>query len=401
MNETLILILGPTPDAPVSWAFRADGKMRLAGRSDSVAELASIADRAGAARQVIAILPGETATMRVMPAPPKSAAQFRAAAGYLLEDELAEPIANVHVIVNRHESGAGQALAVKRSALEAWREALVEAGVLPDVMTVDFALLPAAPGRAVLIDTPDRVIGCAGLQGFAIEKPMADIVAVSLLSDESLEEIIIFGEQAFDADDWESFTVDWREPLDDEAMLANFAEALETRTVPNFLQGEYRKKRDWSAAAGPWRRAAALAAACVGALVFTSVADSIRSLRLADRLDAETLALHRATFPEASAVDPRTHARSVLSSGGGGPAQFLPISTYIAETLDEVDGVQVDRIRYNAEEGEYSVNIRVADVERLDAFKRVLAARGVNAAEAGSVRRSGGYYLGELRMSLS
>lgn len=400
MNETLILILGSTPEAPVIWAFRADGAVRLADRAENAAALTSIAARARTARQVIAVLPGETATLRIMPAPPKSGAQFRAAASYLLEDELAEPIANVHVVVNRHDSGAGQALAIKRRVLEEWRGALAEAGISPDVMTVDFALLPAAPGRAVLVDLPDRLIGCAGLQGFAIEKPMADVVAASLLSDETLQEIVIFGEQTLDAEGWESFTVDWRGPLDDETMIASFAGSLENGNVPNFLQGDYRKKRDWSAYAGPWRRAAALAAACLGALVFTSVADSVRSLRLADRLDDETLELHQAAFPDASSVDPRTHARSILAAGGGA-AQFLPISTYIAETLDEVDGVQIDRIRYNAEEGEYSVNIRVADVERLDAFKRVLAGRGVNAAESGSVRRSGGYYLGELRVSLS
>lgn len=400
MNETLILILGPSLEDPVNWAFRAEGQVRLAHRSENVADLASIAERASAARQVVAILPGEAATVRVMPAPPKSGGQFRAAASYLLEDELAEPISNVHVIVVRHESGAGQALAIKRSVLEGWRAALADAGLFPDVMTVDFALLPAAPGRAVLVDTPDRLIGCAGLQGFAVEKPIADMAAAALLSDEALEEIVIFGERAFDAGDWESFTVDWREPLNDETMMACFAEALEMGPAPNFLQGEYRKKRDWRLAAGPWRRVAALAAACIAALTVGSIVDSIRSTRLADRLNAETLTLHQAAFPEAASVDPRAHARSVLSSGGS-VAQFLPISTYIAETLDEVDGVQIDRIRYNAERGEYSVNLRVADVERLDAFKRVLAARGVTASEAGSVRRSGGYYLGELRMSLT
>jgi hypothetical protein len=63
--------------------------------------------------------------------------------------------------------------------------------------------------------------------------------------------------------------------------------------------------------------------------------------------------------------------------------------------------VQLDRLRYNAERSEYSVNLRFADIAKLDAFKRALEARGVTAAEAGGVRRSGGFYLGEMRVSLS
>ncbi|WP_425408607.1 type II secretion system protein GspL [Hyphococcus sp.] len=401
MNETLILILGQTPAAPVIWAFHSEGRVRLANLAENVADLASIASRANAARQVVAILPGECVTMRVIPAPPKTQRQFRAASHYLMEDELAESISNVHMVAVRHESGAGMAFAIKHSVLETWREALAESGVFPDVMTVDFALLPSTLERAVLVDFPDRLLGSAGLQGFAVEKPVADMIAASILSDESIKEIVLYGERAFDGGDWESFTLDWRDPLTDEAIIALYAGALDARPAPNFLQGEYRKKRDWSAAAGPWRRTAALAAACVAGLVFVSVADSVRTLRFAESLENETLLLHQAAFPDAASADPRTHARTVLASSGGGAALFLPISTYIAETLEEVGDVQIDRVRYNAERNEYSVNLRVANVEQLDAFKRILATRGVTATESGSVRRSGGYYLGELRMSLT
>jgi hypothetical protein len=61
----------------------------------------------------------------------------------------------------------------------------------------------------------------------------------------------------------------------------------------------------------------------------------------------------------------------------------------------------VDRIRYNAARNEFSINLRFSDINDLEDLKRLLASRGVDAAEAGGVRRSGGFYVGELKVSQS
>ena len=118
MNETLILLAGSTPEAPVQWAFVGESGIIEADTADSVADLAAITDRAAEARSIALILHGECATMRALPVPPKSTAQFRAAASMLLEDELAESLENVHVVTTRHESGAGISLAIKKSEMD-------------------------------------------------------------------------------------------------------------------------------------------------------------------------------------------------------------------------------------------------------------------------------------------
>ncbi|WDI31243.1 type II secretion system protein GspL [Hyphococcus flavus] len=400
MNETLILILGHSPDESVKWAFLDNGEVRLADKAENVAALALIADRARTARQIAAVVTGESAAMRAMPAPPRAAGQFRAAAGFLLEDELAEPMAGIHHTVSRNENGAGQVFAIKRSVLDSWRNAFSEMGFSPDVFAPDFSLLPAALERAVILDSPERVLGCIGLQGFALEYPMAENVVVSLLSDSSIKEIIIYGDRTIAVANSEEVSVDWRGPVTDDVLFRLYGTALHGKSIPNLLQGEYRKKRDWTAAAGRWRRAGMLAAASLATIAFFSLADGMRSLRLADRLEDRTLDLHATAFPDAVDADPRSHARAILASGGGAPV-FLPISTHIAESLEEIEGVQIDRVRYNAARGEYSINLRVADVQRLEEFKRALQGRGVAAIEAGGFRRSGGFFLGEMRVSLS
>lgn len=398
MNETLILQLGASPDQPVRWAFIADDQLVLSDGVQSVAGLSAIANRAARAKLVIAVLPGEQVAMRALSAPPKSQAQLRAAAGFLLEDELAENLDQMHVAVSRHETGAGLAIAIKRPVIEAWLEALSEAGISPDLMSADFALLPMAEKRAVVSVSVNRIYGVIDLDGFALDRPLADELMPSLFVEKDLTELITYGRLSAGSALPNDVALDQRGALDGENFFLELSK--ETARAPNLLRGAYRKRRDWRAAAGPWRRPAMLAAACLGALLVSNITASLRDTRLADRLREETLALHQAAFPDAANADPRTHARQVLAVGGG-DASFLQLTNAVAQSVDSVSAVQIDRIRYNAERGEYAVNLRFSDISEFEALKSMLENRGVRAAETGGVRRTGGVYLGELRVSLS
>ena len=400
MNEVLILILGASPDDPVQWAFWGADRIQLADVADNVAALEAIAERAAAAKLVLALVQGECVAMRVMPAPPRANAQFRAAASYLLEDELAESLDHLHIATARSGDGAGLAMAIKKSVLAEWRDALVAAGIEPDILTADYALLPLASERAIIVDEKTRIFGGIGLQGFALDGPVADEAVTSMLGDEGLKEIIIYSEHGSGARLRDDVRIEGRKPLGNDERFAMIARALESGGVPNLLQGAYRKRANWRGAFSPWRRAAVLAGIAAAVFCGLTFADALRSSRLADRLTEETLALHQSAFPDAQGVTPRVHARQVLASGGGKPA-FLLISNHIADSLDENAGVQLDRIRYNAARSEYSVNLRFSDVAQFEAFKRTLETRGVAVTEAGGMRRTNGIYLGELRMSLS
>ncbi|GJL90725.1 type II secretion system protein GspL [Hyphococcus sp.] len=398
MNESLIFILGAAPDEPVRWAFVGESGVLLADQASDVAGLSTLATRAAEARQIVAVLQGESVAMRHLPSPPRSQGQFRAAAGFLLEDELAESLDNIHLAVARHQSGAGLSLAIKKSIIEEWLGVLADAGINPDILSPDFAYLPMATGRMTLLQLPDRMICAAGLSGFALDRPLADEIAVTLAADETVSEIVIYGAHEMETAHRDDVTVDWRGPIEQETLFKKFYEGV--ATAPNLLQGAYRKKRDWRQATGPWRRVGVLMAASLAALLLVNVAGIIRDLRLADQLKEETLELHMAAFPDAAGADPKTYARQVLAAGGGKPA-FLMISDALADSISEGSGVQIDRIRFNGERGDYSINMRFNDIAQFEAVKRSLESKGLTTAESGGVRRSGAAYLGELRVGLS
>jgi len=400
VNETLILLLGQTPDDPVRWAFMAGDEIQSADMAPDAKALSEIAERAANARSVTAVLPGEQVAMRVMPSPPRAQAKFRAAAAFLLEDDLAENLDRLHVSVSRTEDGIGLAFAVKKTLMAGWRTALADAGISPDVMVPDFVLTPLQPDRATLVFERGRIIGAFGLQGFAAERPLADAIVVELAGDDVISAITAFGDPDVEKIEFKGKPFEWCGMSDEASLFHLYSTGLNSGDAPNFIQGDYRKRRDWAGLIRPWRRAAILAAACFVGVFATVIADAARSERLTDKLNKQAGALHQTAFPDQASANPREHARRVLAARTNALG-FLPLSTHFAESLVENDKIQVDRIRFNAARGEYSINLRFSDINDLEGLKQSLADRGVIASEVGGVRRSGGFYVGELRVGQS
>jgi len=399
VSETLILVLGHSPAAPVHWAFLGGSGLVEAGVCPSAEALRQIAPRAAAARRVAALLPGEQVAMRMIAAPPKNPGKFRAAAAYLLEDELAEGLEDLH-IATIIKDGAGLALAVKKSIMAAWLDAFADAGLALDFLSADFALLPSSTDTAVVIFESLRIIGAVDGEGFAAERPFADGLLTSLLHNEAIERVGAFGDSEGERVDFAGKAVEWRGAADPASLFYLYREGLDQNDAPNFLHGAYRKKRDWRATLGPWRRTGALALACLVGLFFVTIADGLRASRLAAAFEDKAQSLHASTFPDAAERDPRAHARQILAAQS--PSRtFLNLSAEIAGGIEEASNIHIDRIRYNAARSEYSVNLRFNDINDLERLKQSLSARGVETTEIGGVRRSGDQYVGELQVDLS
>ena len=106
MSQYLALLLGETPDAPVSWLqIEADGALSAHGRADGYqAFVDTLADEAIVSdTTIVALRPGELTALRLLETPPRAQAQFLAAAGFLLEDSLAEAVDDLHIAVARRD----------------------------------------------------------------------------------------------------------------------------------------------------------------------------------------------------------------------------------------------------------------------------------------------------------
>lgn len=391
MTDLLLLLLGESPGRPLRWGRVRDGRLIEGGRLEDADALAALQAHAVEASLVAALLPGEQVAMRRLDAPPRDERKLRAAAEFLIEDELGEPLAALHVAVGFDARGA-LAVAVRRRIVQDWLEAFAAAGVDCALMSADYLLLrPSNDGGVVIFDGA-RVVAATPDGGFAVELMMFESIAAEVFSD-AVGRISVLGDTTYRRLLPKTAALDWQGAGGDAALLLTYAQAITEAPPLNLRQGAFRRRTEWRAAFAPWRRAAALAAAGGGLLLVAGVADGLRADRIAERWNEAAKAVHATAFPDAAGENPAAHARRVLAGGG---QSFLALSTRFAEAVEATGGVEIERITFDAARGDFIVSVRSRSDADIENLKQRLAVLGVETRDSGGYRRAGTDWVGEL-----
>lgn len=392
MSDLLLLMLGPSLDAPLRWgAF--DGGRLIEGGWVKGGELSDLAAKAQDADKLIALLPGEQVAVRAFPAAPRGGARLQAAARYLMEDELGEAADALKIAVAA-DSTPPIAIAARASIVEGWRTSFSAAGLDCDILSADYLALASNGEGATIVFDGERVIAAFSGLGAAIDRGLFADLASQLFAGYD-GRIAIAGEAALSRCLPDPEKADWLGDIDDARLLSIFGDAVLSRPPANFLAAKFLNRKALAAALTPWRRAGLIAASLVGALLLGVVVDAARAGREADRWRNAATVLHREYFPDAATSDPVEFARRRLAQGGGGQS-FLWLASRFADALESNEDVQIDRIRFNAARGEFIVSIRSNSDTAIEALKATLAAAGVVAQDSGGYRSAGGVWTGEL-----
>ncbi len=402
MTDLLIARLGETPAMPVSWATFSGARLEEANRCPNLPAFGDIAAGFGDQIRVAAILPGETVALRTMPSPPKSLGKFRSAAELLLEDELAEEIEALHIAVEIGEE-TGRIFAIKHSLMVMWVSAFRDIGTPLHMLTPDFDCLGGEPDRPVLFVEKNRILAASGQRAFAADSIIGRAAMKSMIADHEPKTVGVYGPSAWTA----KLSADLYEelgPATDETLLQAAAVALskEKRHIGvgvNLLQGDFRPPRapalEWSR----WKRPAAMAAALSVAFLALQASEGFKAARLADRYTSEAQRLHNEYFPDAANVNPRTHARAILSTGRGA-MNFMLVANRLSAALEENDAVAIDRIRFDATRGQFTFSIRSDSDSEIQVFKNGLTNYGLTAQDLNCCRQSAGVWIGDMAANL-
>ncbi|MEK7265393.1 MAG: type II secretion system protein GspL [Pseudomonadota bacterium] len=393
MTDLVVFRLGASPADPVAWGAFASGALSEAGRVNDVAALAAIKDRFAEGARLVAVLQGEQIAMREIAAPPRQSAKLLAAAGFLLEDELAEPVSDLHIVISTSEPRV--AFAISKTLIENWLAAFAEAGVAVTEMCADFAAIGASSQTPVLVSDHGRIIASRGAAAFAAEADIAELMAPSFVEAAGETPIIAYGADAFSAA-WTSKPLDSRKLSHEADLVAIHGAALSSKPAPaNLLQGAYRRRAPQNFRFGAYRRPAILAASLAALTVFSAAAAGIKDARVAAIYEQSAISMHKAAFPTFAGDDIRGHSRQMLADGVKA-ASFLEMSARLAASLEGQDGIAIDRIRYDAARGQFMFSIKSNSDAGIEAFRAALDAQGVVAADNGGYRRSGEAWIGEM-----
>ncbi|MEX0645204.1 MAG: type II secretion system protein GspL [Parvularculaceae bacterium] len=397
MADVLLLCLGESLEAPLRWGRFAGARLIEGGWIENASMLQRLADHAATAETVIALLPGEQVASRRADSFPKGAAKARAAAAYLMEDELAEAADALHVGVAMGD-GVNLAVAVKSAIVEAWLAAFGRVGVKCDILTADYLALPSSPGHSTIVFEDGRVIAAYDGAGFALEDVLFAELAATLIEPAPLR-VTAIGDPANQRHLPADSLVDWLGPADDARILTLFDGAIAIKAPPNLLQGAFQKRRALLPRFAPWRRAGLIAAAAASVFFIAGAAEALRAEGDARAWREAASRIHTERFPEAASDNPVEHARRMLAQGGGDNS-FLALAARFAQAIEASDGVEIERMRFNAARGEFIVSVRSASDVGIEQLKVALAGLGVTTQDSGGYRRSGGEWTGELAARL-
>ena len=405
MTQKLILVLGDAPEAPIYWARFSGVELIKQGQAQEIADIKRQASFDAEEQELIGVMPGQFGAISTLATPPQNQSKFLAAARLLLEDDLAEPIDNLHVVVHRRD-GIGVATAVKHSVMEQWTSALIESELFLDFLFFDFDCLGAEVNHPVVFMGAGRMIGAFTNKRFSTD-PTLGVALLKTLppfggekGDDNANDIrprLYSGDGEKPA--LKRADCDHLGPATRSVLAINAAKLVESKEpTGNLLQGPFKPAGKSIFKGLPLRRLGALAASLSFLVVATGVAEGLRDRRIAGAYQGEARRIHEEYFPNAPITDMRANARKILASGGS--ASFVDMVNRIEQALIKNDNISIDRIVYDASRSQFLFSLRSESNNEIDAFRSHLAEVGVSARDTTGYRRLGSVWVGEMSVSV-
>lgn len=376
------LLIRLLPDGGVHWLpLDRDGRALGGERAGWPTE--------AAADETLLLVPTEDVLVLPVPELPGSARQRQQALPFAIEEQLAAPVEQQHVVLVQDPAAV---LVVAQERLQGWLSRCREAGVHPDRVLPDAWLLPVGTllledTRAVLRAAADRAIACP--VGQLAEQ--LELLAAGGAAPAALAVLRSPGAPPAPAGAGEQRQLD--------ASLPMLAERWPAHASANLLQGGHAPVHRGDGNRR-WRAAAALALAGVLGWLGFAIAEQLSLQRLAADQQAEMEAIYRSVVPSATSVaDPAARLRSLAGSrsGGGEGNSALDLLAEVAPAIAGSGRHTIDAIEFRG--GALELTLRSADVATLDALRARLAAIGSLQAELTAATPGSSGVEGRLRVT--
>ncbi len=386
MSESFLIYPGEAPEGPVRWR-RGDG---AEGVAETFADLAAVAPLG---QPATLIAPGELAPARAVQAPAGATRQARAAAGFALEDDLAEDLDALHVALGPSVGEGMRAVAMAdRDRLSSWLADAESAGLEIGRIVPDHRLMDDEADAVRVFFDEARAIVRSGATGFASEWDLATAIAAQLAAEDGRERLILIGAPVDLDPGVEGLEVVRIARAPGRSTLAALSDGLASADL-DLRQGAFAPKTPWGRILAPWRPAAAMAAAAALFFIAGAIADIVRYNAAAEANRDRAEDVFADAFPGVRRVGDIAgqSRRQAARVAGGGGSLFLSVSDAFAAVSDSLDGARLSSIRFSDRDGagEASVEIQYPTFEDIDTIRRVLSERGFTLEESSTRQQQG------------
>lgn len=322
------------------------------------------------AQSIVVLVPGAEVLLLEAPALSKNRSQLAKAVPYALEDQLAQPVEELHfALASKPDGDSIGVAAVAHGLLRSWLDQLAAAGIRADALMPESLALPLGH---LLIEPGSAQLRLGAWRAATMEP---DLLAewLEFADDGELPAIEVFDTRVQPRQPLPLRVQAYHERQGD--ALALLARGIGAEPALNLLQGAY-AARHRSAPAARWWRFAAAAGVALAVLGFAQLVLERQALaRESERLDAAMRNVLVQSFPEMEKVagDPPALMKSALTRLGGGESSggLLRTLSQIAPVLGSTTRLTTRGIEFR--NGTLELAVTAPDVPTLDALRERLA----------------------------
>ncbi|WP_245907227.1 type II secretion system protein GspL [Photobacterium sanctipauli] len=402
MSEFLTIRLNSRADQPVQWLVWSPQQKEViaSGQLASIAQLDDIADYA-AQRAVYVLVPTSDVLLTEVAIPAGSSRQLATVLPFLLEEELAQDVDDLHVHLLQKSGEVAQVAVVEHRKVEFWLSALLDSGFEVKKMLPDSLCLPLFDNGYSAAELEGQwLIRQGESQGVCAESQWLDAwlsaqKAPLRFSAEAAEE-----EEASEESEAESEDTDQADKSEQPLVIHHYtpapagvsgvwqAEAPElvmqllaqgaATSKANLLSGVYKQQPVWRKYLKPWRKAAIAA----GLVLSVLIAEHLISVQAMEKqalvYKAESERIFREVLPQFNRIPSQSYLKRQMNSelarlgGTSSNNGILPWLAELQPALAKVPQLSVQNLKYDQNRNELRFQAVASDFQHFEQLRTLL-----------------------------
>ncbi|MEZ8721252.1 type II secretion system protein GspL [Vibrio pomeroyi] len=405
MSEFLTVRLSSEPQSPVQWLVWSTSQQEVIASGElssweQLDELTPYAEK----RSCIALLPGNECLIKRVEIPKGAARQFDSMLPFLLEDEVAQDIEDLHLTILDKDATHATVCGVEREwlkqALEQFREAnIIFRKVLPDTLAVPLE----EQGISALQIDQHWLLRQGNYQAVSISEAWLPMFLQSdwVVVDDEEKPATIFSYSSMPSDDVQQQSgVEWQaKPA--ELVMSLLSQQAITSSL-NLLTGTFKTKSSFSKYWRVWQKVA-IAACLLVAVIVTQQGLKVQQYEAqaeAYRMESErifrTVLPGKQRIPTVSYLKRQMNDEAKKYGGSGDGDSLLGWLALLPETLGQVKSIEVESIRYDGNRSEVRLQAKSSDFQHFETA-RVKLEEKFN-VEQGPLNRNGDAVFGSFTL---
>lgn len=411
MSEFLTVRLSSEPQSPVPWLVWSTSQQEVIASGElssweQLDELTPYAEK----RSCIALLPGNECLIKCVEIPKGAARQFDSMLPFLLEDEVAQDVEDLHLTILDKDATHATVCGVDREwlkqALEQFREAnIIFRKVLPDTLAVPFeeqGISALQIGQHWLLRQGNSQRQ-GNYQAVSISEAWLPMFLQSdwIGANEEEQATTIFSYTAMPSDDVQQQSgLEWQaKPA--ELVMSLLSQQAITSGV-NLLTGTFKTKSSFSKYWRVWQKVAIAACLLVAVIVTQQVLKVQQYEAQAEAYRAESERIFRAVLPGKQRIPTVSYLKRQMNDeakkygGSGDGDSLLGWLALLPETLGQVKSIEVESIRYDGNRSEVRLQAKSSDFQHFETARVKLEEKFV--VEQGPLNRDGDAVFGSFTL---